>query len=444
MTGIPKMLKGRADRFRQGKILRSEIPRELHADFRCRPDRDAVGILVKSDKGRLPELLPERYKRMSQDAFAFYRGSAAIMAYDLSSAPKAGIAVQACGDSHIMNFGAFASPEDNIFFNVDDFDETLPGVDFTYDVKRLAASVALAARVAGLGRKLSRSYAAAAITAYHRHMYSLAAMSPLEAWNNHTNLERELELIKDRALLNNLKQIVARARGRGLEKDDNFPHLIRGGDMRIEDKPPLIFHVDPSVIDPQGLFENYRRAIPSDRLSLLERYELKDLAFKAVGVGSVGAYCFIGLFESGDADPLFLQVKEARRSVLEGVTGAPYVGHQGRRVIEGQRVMQTATDIFLGCTEDVESGREFYIRRLKSRHLGSFSDIAESQALDDYARLCGRTLARAHARSGDPATISGYMGKSDVFDDVIASFAMLYADRTILDHAAFVKGQPLS
>jgi uncharacterized protein (DUF2252 family) len=170
---------------------------------------------------------------------------------------------------------------------------------------------------------------------------------------------------------------------------------------------------------------------------------LQDLVFKAVGVGSVGTYCFIGLFESGDAEPLFLQVKEARRSVLEAVTAVPYTGHQGRRVVEGQRIMQAATDIFLGWTEDPESGREFHIRRLKSRHLRSFSDLAESQALEDYGRLCGRTLARAHARSGDPGIIAGYMGKSDVFDDAIASFAMLYTDRTITDHAEFVQSLPV-
>jgi hypothetical protein len=248
---MPQTLQGRADRFKQGKLLRNDTPRESHADFECTPDRDAISILVKNDIGRLPELLPERYKRMSQDAFAFYRGGAALIASDLSSAPKAGIAVQACGDCHIMNFGAFNSPEDNIFFNVNDFDETLPGVDFTYDVKRLAASIAVAARVAGLGKKNSRSYAAAAVASYRNHTQSLAALSPLEAWNNHIDLERELELIRDRNLSYKLKQIIARARGKGLEKDDNFPHLAREKDMRIEDKSPLIFHVDPSVINPK-------------------------------------------------------------------------------------------------------------------------------------------------------------------------------------------------
>jgi uncharacterized protein (DUF2252 family) len=439
---MPQRLKGRADRYKRGKLLRNETPRESHADFQCAPDRDAVAILINSDEGRLEELLPERYKRMSQDPFAFYRGGAALMASDLSSAPKAGITVQACGDCHIMNFGAFNSPEDNVFFNVNDFDETLPGVDFTYDVKRLAASIAVAAKVAGLGKKLTRSFSSAAVTAYRRHMHSLAALSTLEAWNNHINLERELELIRDRKLASKLRQIIARARGKGLERDDNFPHLVREGGMRIEDRPPLMFHVDRSVVDPEILFENYRRAVPSDRLSLLARYELRDLVFKAVGVGSVGTYCFIGLFEGCDADPLFLQVKEARRSVLESVACAAYVGHQGRRVVEGQRVMQAATDIFLGWTEDIESGREFYIRRLKSRHLREFSDIAENEALDDYGRLCGRTLARAHARSGDPAIIAGYMGQSEVFDDAIASFALLYAAQTTTDHTAFINQQP--
>lgn len=439
-----EVLRGRVERYKLGKSLRNLTPRENHAAFHVPSNRDALAILVDCDKDRLPELLPERYKRMSKDAFAFFRGNAALMASDLASAPKAGIAIQACGDSHILNFGAFNSPEGNILFNLNDFDETLPGIDFTLDVKRLAASVALAALVAGMSRELAREHAVATVAAYRGHMLHLAELSPLEAWNNHINLEHELESIQDHGLQYKLLQIIAQTRGEGIESDDNFPRLTGGHEMRIMDKPPTIFHVDSSVIDPQRLFDNYRHVVPPNRLSLLERYQLRDLAFKAVGVSSVGTYCFIGLFASGDDDPLFLQVKEARRSVLEVVAGAPYNGHQGRRVVEGQRVMRAAPDIFLGWTEDVGSGRQFYIRRLKNRRLGGFSDIAQRQALADYGCLCGRTLARAHARSGDPAIIAGYMGKSGDFDDAIASFAILYAEQTIVDHAAFLKTLLLS
>jgi uncharacterized protein (DUF2252 family) len=435
------VLRPRAERVEQGKSLRETTPREAHASLRLAETRDPLALLRENDRGLLQELLPERYSRMAPDAFAFFRGGAALMAADLSNAPMAGIAVQACGDCHLLNFGAFNSPEENILFNVNDFDETLPGVDFTVDVKRLAASVAVAAHTAGKSRKQARAHAAAAVAAYRRHMLHLAELSPLEAWNNHIDLDKALVEIHDRGLRRSLRRMIAHARGEGPETDDNFPRLTGGGDMRILDKPPMIFHVDPSVVDPQQLFENYRAAVPPDRLSLLARYELRDLAFKAVGVGSVGTYCFIGLFASGDASPLFLQVKEARRSALEALNVTPYAGHQGRRVVEGQRVMQAATDIFLGWTEDADTRREFHIRRLKSHRLGGFADIAEGEALPDYSQLCGRTLARAHARSADPALIAGYMGKGAVFDDAIASFAMLYAAQTTADHAAFVNAR---
>ncbi len=214
-------------------------------------------------------------------------------------------------------------------------------------------------------------------------------------------------------------------------------------DLRISDKPPTIFHFEPEAgpihLDVASALSSYRRVLPPDRVALLDRYELRDLAFKAVGVGSVGTRCLIALFVSGDAEPLFLQIKEAQTSVLEKLgAGFRYPGHQGQRVVEGHRMMQVATDIFLGWTQDEMSRRQFYIRRLRNHRLGSVADIAESGALSDYASLCGRTLARAHARSGDAAVIAGYMGKSGAFDDALASFAMLYADQTTGDHAAFV------
>jgi uncharacterized protein (DUF2252 family) len=440
-------LPSRAERIKKGKALRARTPREAHAEVHGPLDRDAVAIFAESDASRVPELVPERYKRMTENAFAFLRGAASVMASDLSHQPTAGAPVQACGDCHLMNFGAFNTPEDNILFDINDFDETLPGVDFTVDLKRLAASVAVAAESANMAKKRARALAAATVASYREGMFALVGLSPLEIWHSHIDLERELEVFESRELKRKLSTIIARARGRGLEKDDNYPHLVSGDEPKLADKPPTIFHLDPNAdtrhnLDAKRAFELYRRGLPPERLTLVDRYQMKDLAFKAVGVGSVGTFCCVGLFLSGDGEPLFLQVKEAQNSVLERQGGElAYKGPQGRRVVEGQRMMQAASDIFLGWTEDEASRRQFYVRALKNRELDGVSEIAEAEALSDYARLCGRTLARAHARSGDPAVIAGYMGKSGVFDDALASFALAYADQTIIDHEALVKAK---
>jgi uncharacterized protein (DUF2252 family) len=434
----------RAERFKQGKELRQNTPREVHAELKGSKTRNVVAILAESDPDRVPELVPERYARMILNPFAFLRGAAAVMAADLASQPMAGIPVQACGDSHLMNFGAFVTPEDNILFDVNDFDETLPGVDFTVDLKRLAASVAVAALATGAPRKGARSIAAATVKAYRWHMTALSRISPLEIWHSRIDLEQEINKIGNRSLRRKLASVIEKARGEGLSKDDNFPHLVSGAEAKIVDKPPTIFHFDPKAgarnkVDASGLFTIYRRSVAPDRLRLLDRFVMKDLAFKAAGVGSVGTFCCVGLFMTGDDEPLFLQVKEAQNSVLERLGGKlDYKGNQGRRVVEGQQMMQAASDIFLGSTHDDASGRDFYIRTLKNRRLGGVSELSEAKDLSDYAQLCGRTLARAHVRSGDPAAIAGYIGKSEAIDDAIASFAMAYADQTIVDHAALV------
>jgi uncharacterized protein (DUF2252 family) len=434
----------RADRFKQGKALRLETPRETHADIKGKLSRNALAILAESDRDRVPELVPERYSRMSVDAFAFLRGAAAVMAADLADQPIAGIPVQAGGDSHVMNFGAFVTPEDNILFDVNDFDETLPGVDFTIDVKRLAASVAVAALCSGASKKQARAFAAAAVSAYRSHMAGLAKLSPLEIWHSRIDLEKEIDQIAHGGLRKKLAGVVAKARSEGLSKDDNFPHLVGEDDTRIVDKPPAIFHLNPKAdvkhrLSFQRVLDAYRKDLAPDRLRLLDRFSMKDLVFKAVGVGSVGTFCCVGLFLTGDNEPLFLQLKQAQHSVLERLGNKlKYKGHQGRRVVEGQQMMQAASDIFLGHTEDETTGRHFYVRTLKNRRLGGISEIGEEGAFFSYTQLCGRTLSRAHARSSDPAGIAGYMGKSEVFDEAIASFAMIYADQTIRDHAALV------
>ncbi|MGH6796774.1 MAG: DUF2252 domain-containing protein [Roseiarcus sp.] len=410
-------------------------------------DRDAVAILAQSDPERVPELLPERYRRMMANPFGFLRGAAAVMASDLAHQPVAGAPVQAGGDCHLMNFGAFNSPEDTILFDINDFDETLPGVDFTVDVKRLVASVAVAARAASMSAKRARSLAAGAVTAYREHMFALMELSPAELWHSRIDLEQQLKHIESPELRRSLSTLIRHAQARGLDKDDNFPHLVTGGEPRIADKPPTIFHLGPKTIGGRRIdfargFALYRETLTPDRAALLDRYRMRDVAFKAVGVGSVGTICVVGLFLTGDNEPLFLQVKQAQRSVLERLSEKlAYQGPQGRRVVEGQRMMQAASDIFLGWTSDEPLGLEFYVRILKNRRLGAVSELAEQEALSEYARLCGRTLARAHARSGDPAVIAGYMGRNEAFDDAVASFAMAYVEQTINDHAALVKAK---
>jgi len=421
-----------AERYAHGKRLRKKTAREKHAELHGSADRDATAILAETDRSRVAKLVPVRYERMLENPFAFLRGAAAVMAEDLRHQPAAGIPVQACGDCHLMNFGAFATPEQNIVFDINDFDETLPGVDFTVDLKRLAASVAVAALAADLSKKSARATAAAAVEAYRVRMRSLAKLSPLQTWHSMVDLAREIDRIDHRVLRRELEGILAKARDH-LAEDDNFPRLVKGRKARIADRPPLIYHLDHSPLDARRVLDTYEKRLPPDRLLLVDRYKLKDIAFKVVGVGSVGTFCAIGLYMCGDGTPLFLQLKEAGTSVLERL-GPAYTGHQGQRVVEGQRVMQAASDIFLGWTEDAASRRQFYVRQLKNRRLGSISNLVEGEALASYACLCGRTLARAHARSADPAVLAGYMGRSGVLDDALASFAMAYAVRTQQDY----------
>src|SRR5262245_527952 len=433
-----------AERYKRGVSLRRRTPREKHADLLGPSERDPVAILAATDRTRIPKLIPVRYERMLANSFAFLRGAAAVMAQDLKHQPSVGIAVQACGDCHLMNFGAFATPADNILFDINDFDGTLPGVDFTVDVKRLAASVAVAALAEQFSRKRARVTAAAAVEAYRTRMRALSSLSPMEIWHSRIELAQEVKHIDDRALRKQLHAILTKA-GKRLEQDDNFPHLVKGKAARIVDKPPLIYHLTQKGdakhrINAQRMFASYQTRLPPERLRLVERYAMEDLAFKAVGVGSVGTFCAIGLFASSSGAPLFLQIKEAGKSVLECL-GPKFKGHPGRRVVEGQHIMQAASDIFLGWSQDEASGRHFYVRELKNRRLGAISELIEVGALVNYAHLCGRTLARAHARSADPAVLAGYMGKSEAFDDSMASFAMAYADRTQKDYDLLAKSK---
>jgi len=443
VNGIPAKNLPRAKRYEAGRALRNSVARESHAECPPASGRDPVAILAETDGARIPELLPIRYERMLQSPFTFLRGAAAVMAHDLSAVPQVGAHVQACGDCHLMNFGAFNTPEGRVLFDINDFDETLSGIDFTVDLKRLAASVAVAALDAKMTDKRARALAKATVTSYREFIIELAAETPLKVWYTRMDIDREIKRIADDKLRETLLSTLVKAK-KDLAADDNFPHLAttKAGVAHIEDRPPLIYHFDtPETkgykLHAHSAFANYQSSLLPERRALVDRYTLADIAFKVVGVGSVGTFCAIGLFMTADNEPLFLQVKQALASVLVKIAAPPpHLTHQGCRVVEGQRAMQAASDIFLGVTEDLKTSRQFYVRQLKNRRLGSIGEVIEGKALDAYANLCGRTLARAHARSGDPALLAGYMGKTEAFDDALGSFAMAYAAQTKHDHAS--------
>ncbi len=441
-NGKSGITSSRAERYEAGRALRQTASRESHADCPPESERDPIAILCETDAQRLPNLLPIRYQRMAQSPFTFLRGAAAVMARDLSRLPRIGLPVQACGDCHLMNFGAFNTPEERMLFDINDFDETLPGVDFTVDLKRLVASIAVAARDAGLSDKKAKAFAQGAAKAYREFIRELAEMTPLAIWYARIDIAKEVERISDEKLRDKLSSILIKSK-KELAEDDNFPHLAtaKGGVPHIADHPPLIYHFDTDATHDQKIhshtaFTTYRATLLPERRELVERYSLADIAIKVVGVGSVGTYCAIGLFLTADQEPLFLQVKQALPSVLEKIVTPPQTMiHQGERVVEGQRALQAASDLFLGWTEDKASNRQFYVRQLKNRRLGSIGEVIEGRALEAYANLCGRTLARAHARSGDPVLIAGYMGKAEILDEALGDFAMTYAGVTDRDHS---------
>ena len=431
------------ERRQAGQALRKIVPRSSHARWvpsTARPD--PIDILVESGRHRIASLLPIRYDRMRASAFSFFRGAAAIMAADLADTPMTGLWVQACGDCHLANFGTFASPEGTPVFDVNDFDETLPA-PFEWDVKRLAASFAVDALSRNLGDQAARLLAGAVVLAYRRHMHELARLAPLESWRSRVDVAEVLDGIADQRLRDReLKRLqIAMDAGHA-----GYPKLIERtkGQWRIKEKPPLIFPLsgqrdDTHEIVARTAFESYKLSLPEERRILLDRYDLADVAFKVVGVGSVGTFCAIGLFVTRDDQTLLLQLKEAQTSVLAPYAGPSVYCNQGQRVAVGQRIMQTVPDIFLGWTEDRGDDQQCYIRQLKDSRLALIgADLAEG-ALPYHATLCGVTLARAHARSGDPARISGYIGTGRPFDNAIAAFALAYAAQNQADWKLFLE-----
>ena len=435
----------RADRIDAGRAMRKEVPRSSHGDWAAAADRqDPVAVLVAQGESRVPELLPIRYGRMAESPFGFFRGAAAGMAADLASTPSTGVAVQLCGDGHLVNFGGFATPERRLIFDVNDFDETLPG-PWEWDLKRLGASFAVAARSKGLSDDVGQSAVLRMTLSYADLLAVFATMPTLDAWYWSVDTDRVTAMV---AAVGNAKtrgrfdQSVARAHAHDNLQAVNKLTRVVDGHRRIVDQLPLVGHVagDDEPDRMQALLDGYRASVADDVGQLLDRFTLADAARKVVGVGSVGTRCWIALLEGGgDDDPILLQIKEAQASVLEPHLGRSAYDNHAHRVVEGQRLMQAASDLFLGWTHDETSGVDYYWRNLRDMKASADVNAQPTNTFLAYAELCGATLARAHARSGDAARISGYLGKGDVFGKALGRFAITYADQNARDHAALVQ-----
>ena len=443
----------RAERISLGKAAREATPRSAHAEIEFPEPRDPVALLEEQAASRVPELVPIRYGRMLASPFAFYRGGALIMAADLASTSGSGLRVQLCGDAHLSNFGVFGSPERNLVFDMNDFDETAPG-PWEWDVKRLAASFAVGGRENGFSEKERRGVALETVRAYREAMAAFAQMRNLDVWYAHLSVEQamtEFTAGVDPKRLKKGRAVIEKSRTKdSMHAFEKLTHLVDGKPRIISD-PPLIVPIDDLVPaeterealeeEMRNLIRSYRRTLETDRRHLLEQFRFGDLARKVVGVGSVGTRAWIALMLGADEqDPLFLQVKEAQPSVLERFVGKSEYSNCGQRVVAGQRLMQAVSDIFLGW-QHVNAGldgleRDFYIRQLKDWK-GSFAfETALPPGAAAYGRACGWTLARAHARSGDRVAIASYLGKSDVFDQAMARFAETYADQNERDYEA--------
>jgi uncharacterized protein (DUF2252 family) len=441
------------ERQEAGKRARAETPRVVHAQLPLNGERDPVGQIEREAEGRVPELLPIRYGRMLASPFAFYRGTAGLMATDLGGCPSSGVRTQLCGDAHLANFGGFASPDRSLVFDLNDFDETLPG-PFEWDVKRLATSFEIAARHRNIAENVRRRLVVDVVAGYRRAMREFAGMRNLDVWYSRldaTDIAAEFRSLHDEARAKNVERTTAKAR-----KKDSGRALTRltemvGDEPRIRSQPPLIVPIDELLdteVDREHLQDGvrtllraYRRTLQRDRRTLLESYRYVDLARKVVGVGSVGTRCWIVLMLGRDAnDPLVLQVKEATASSLEPHLPRSGFSNNGQRIVEGQRLMQAASDVFLGWIRNPlgldGAERDFYVRQLWDWKVSVDLETLDPEMFAFYARMCGWTLARAHARAGDRIAIAAYLGKNDVFDRAVAEFAAAYADLSESDFRA--------
>ena len=424
--------------------LRRLVPRSAHADWTPSPGRpDPVKLLIGAEESRLVELLPLRNSRMAASPFAYLRGSAAMMAADLADTPNIGVRVQACGDAHLSNFGIFATPERNIVFDLNDFDETLPA-PYEWDLKRLAASLEVVLRGTGTTAKARAEIVADVVGVYRRKMIEFAGWRALDIWYARISVADLVQVMPKSARASMLRDVDKARRKNHLGALNKLTALVDGHRRFLEDPPILVPLRDTGhdMDEVLGAIDSYRRSLSEEHRALFEKFSLVDVARKVVGVGSVGTRCWVGLLEGPHhpaGDPLFLQVKEAGPSVLETYLGRSAVGHHGQRVVAGQRMIQTASDIFLGYATAPVSGRDYYVRQLWDVKGSSDPSRMDLATLTRYAGLCAWVLARAHSRTGDAATISAYLGKGPAFDKAIAEFARRYADQNAEDHAAVVQ-----
>jgi uncharacterized protein (DUF2252 family) len=443
---------GPQERVAAGKAARKRVPRESLGEFRPAAGRDPVGLLLSQDTGRVAGLVPVRYKRMLLSPLAYYRGAALPMAADLAAGPSPGLTVQLCGDAHLSNFGGFGSPERRLIFDVNDFDETMPG-PFDWDVKRLVASLVLAGRENGLDEAKTRRAAVAAAAAYRAAMREFAGMPTLDVWYARLDVQDligQLGSQLTKRQLRDSESAVAKAQASDNTKAvAKLTRIGADGQREIVADPPLIVPIEDlaAELDPEAayaalreLVKQYGRTLPPDRQHLLSQYRLTRVARKAVGVGSVGTRCWIVLMEASDGTgPLLLQAKQAQLSVLSGYAGESRYRHQGERVVSGQRLMQAASDIFLGWQRTPEPGgghTDYYVRQLRDWKYSAPVDQLKAKALARYGQLCAWTLARGHARTGDRLAIAAYLGRSAAFEEALARFGEAYADQTERDHDA--------
>jgi len=424
-----------------GKVLREKCPRASHAEWKPPRNRpDPVRVVLKTDEGRIPDLLPLRHGRMALSPFTFYRGSAFAMAQDLAGTPSTGIRVQCGGDSHLVNFRGLATAERQVIFALNDLDETLPA-PWEWDLKRLAASIVVACRDNGLSESVAKDAVLGCVRSYRERMAEFSEMKVLDLWYFALEANMMIASIKDPGIRRRAIKNLTKAR-ESSTSEGFFPKLVddAGGSSRFKDQLPAIFHWEGHTAgeihwEVRQAFDRYRESLAPNYRMLLDHYEIMDAAIKVVGVGSVGTGCWMMLLMARGKDPLILQVKEARASVLEGFAGKSVYPNHGQRVVNGLRLMQPSSDIFLGWTEG-RKGRHFYVRQLRDVKIKFAVETFEAARMALFTQFCGYSLALSHARSGEPALISGYLGKSDTFDKAVAAFSVAYADQNESDHSA--------
>ena len=426
-----------ATRAAAGKALRSKTPRVSHGVWAPPPDRDPLALLATAEKGRLTQLLPLRDARMEETPFTFFRGSAIVMAADLAHTPVSGLMVQAGGDAHLLNFGGFATPERNLIFDLNDFDETFPG-PWEWDLKRLVTSALLAARQNGFKERSCQIAVLSAAEAYRTAINDLALRPALDVFYARLDAQKILDVARDAAIQGRQNRIADEAATASVRAAvDRFTEVV-DGTRRFKEEPPLLFHsteTDRAGFDIEAIFAQYADTLGPDVRALFDRYSLIDHAIKVVGVGSVGTRCGVGLFTAGDDDMMILQVKEARESVLAPYLGKTVYANQGERVVRGQRLMQAASDVFLGWASSGE--HDFYVRQFKDMKASAHLETADQYQLREYVHWCAWALATAHARSGDGAAIAGYVGRRTTLDRALLAFAVAYAEQVERDHSAF-------